>query len=46
MIEQIINIEAFEIMDDNIHLFIKSRSNLTISYIVQQLKEYTSYKDR
>ena len=41
-----INIETFEIMDDHIHLFIKSRPDLAISYIVQQLKGYTSYKVR
>ena len=41
-----ISIEAYEIMDDHIHLFIKSRPDLTISYIVQQLKGYTSYKVR
>ena len=41
-----ISIEAYEIMDDHIHLFIKSIPDLTISYIVQQLKGYTSYKVR
>ena len=33
-------------MDDHIHLFIKARPDLTISYIIQQLKGYTSYKVR
>ena len=41
-----ISIDASDIMDDHIHLFIKSRPDLTISYIVQQLKGYTSYKVR
>jgi len=41
-----ISIEAIEVMDDHIHLFIKARPDLTISYIVQQLKGYTSYKIR
>jgi REP element-mobilizing transposase RayT len=30
-------------MRDNIHLFIKSSTNTTISSIVQQLKKYISY---
>jgi putative transposase len=38
-----IKIEAFEIMPDHIHIFIKANTKLTISYIVQQLKGYTSY---
>lgn len=38
-----INIEAFEIMPDHIHIFVKANTQLTISYIVQQLKGYTSY---
>ena len=41
-----ITIDAYEIMNDHVHLFIKSRPDLTISYIVQQLKGYTSYKLR
>lgn len=41
-----ISIDAYEVMDDHIHLFIKSNSNLSISYMVQQLKGYTSYKLR
>lgn len=39
-----ISIEAYDIMDDHIHLFIKATPDLSISYIVQQLKGYTSYK--
>ena len=38
-----INIEAFEIMPDHIHLFIKANPLLSISYIVQQLKGYSSF---
>ena len=41
-----ISIEAHEIMNDHIHLFIKAPTYLSISYIVQQLKGYTSYKLR
>lgn len=41
-----VSIEAIEIMPDHIHLFIKCPPNLSISYIVQQLKGYTSYKLR
>jgi putative transposase len=35
-----------ECMPDHVHLFIKSNPNYTISYIVQQLKGYTSFKLR
>ena len=38
-----ISIDAYEIMDDHVHLFIKSNPSLPISFIVQQLKGYTSY---
>ena len=41
-----IKIEAFEIMPDHIHLFIKSNPNLSITFIIQQLKGYTSFKLR
>lgn len=33
-------------MNDHIHLFIKSNPNLSVSYIVNQLKGYTSFKLR
>ena len=33
-------------MDDHIHLFIKANTNLAISFIVQQLKGFTSYNVR
>lgn len=39
-------IETYEIMEDHIHLFIRANTNLTISYIVQQLKGYVSFKIR
>ncbi len=38
-----ISIEASEIMPNHIHLFIKSTPNITISFIVKQLKGYSSY---
>ena len=38
-----IKIEAYEIMIDHIHLFVKANTNITISFIVQQLKGYSSY---
>jgi len=38
-----ISIEEYEIMPDHIHLFIKSNPNLSVSFIVNQLKGYTSY---
>jgi len=38
-----ISIEAHEIMQDHIHLFIKAKSNISISTIVQGLKGYTSF---
>lgn len=41
-----ISIEAFEIMSDHIHLFIKANPNLSITFIIQQLKGYTSFKLR
>lgn len=41
-----IDIEKYEIMPDHVHLFIKAKPNLTISYIVQQLKGYSSFKLR
>ena len=41
-----ISIEAFEIMDDHVHLFIKANPNIKISYIVKHLKGYSSYKLR
>ena len=41
-----IKIEAYEIMTDHIHLFIKANPNIKISYIIQQLKGYSSYKIR
>ena len=41
-----ITIEAFEIMTDHVHLFIKANPNIKISYIIQQLKGYSSYKIR
>lgn len=41
-----IKIEAFEIMPDHIHLFVKANPNLSIMFIVQQLKGYTSFKLR
>lgn len=33
-------------MEDHVHLFIKSNPTLSISYIVQQLKGFSSYKIR
>lgn len=41
-----ISIEALEIMPDHVHIFIKSNPNLSIAFIIQQLKGYTSYKLR
>ena len=38
-----VNIDAFEIIPDHIHLFIKCPTTLSISFIVQQLKGYTSF---
>ena len=39
-------IDTYEIMPDHVHLFIKSKPDITISYIVKQLKGYTSYRLR
>ena len=41
-----ITIETYEIMEDHIHLFIRANPNMKISYIVQQLKGYVSFKVR
>jgi len=41
-----ISIDEYEIMPGHIHLFIKSNSTLSISFIVNQLKGYTSYSLR
>lgn len=41
-----IEIKAFEIMEDHVHLFINANTVLPIHYIVQQLKGYTSKKLR
>ena len=41
-----IKIKAYEIMVDHVHLFIKTNPNIKISYIIQQLKGYSSYKIR
>lgn len=38
-----ISLEAYEIMSDHVHLFIKSNPNITISEIVKHLKGYSSY---
>ena len=38
-----ISIDAYEVMDDHIHLFIKSKPTMQISFIIKQLKGYTSY---
>ena len=38
-----ISIDAYEVMDDHVHLFIKSTPNILISFIVKQLKGYSSY---
>lgn len=38
-----IKIEAYEIMSDHVHLFIKSNTYMPINKIVQQLKGYTSF---
>jgi len=37
------SIEAFEIMPDHIHIFLVAKPTLTVSYIVNQLKGYSSY---
>jgi putative transposase len=39
-------IETYEIMDDHVHLFIRANPNIKLSYIVQQLKGYVSFKVR
>ena len=39
-------IDAYEIMPDHIHLFIKASPNILISFIVKSLKGYTSFKLR
>lgn len=41
-----ISIIEYEIMNDHVHLFIKSNPSLSISYIVNQLKGYSSFKLR
>ena len=41
-----IKLEEFEIMEDHVHLFIKSIPTLAISYLVNQLKGYTSFHIR
>ena len=41
-----IEIKAFEIMEDHVHLFISADTVLPVHYIVQQLKGYTSKKLR
>ena len=41
-----ISIEEYEIMEDHIHLFIKGNPKLSVSYIINQLKGYTSFKLR
>jgi len=38
-----ISIEAYEVMPDHIHLFVKSTPDISIAYIVKHLKGYTSY---
>ncbi len=41
-----ISIEEYEVMNDHIHLFIKSNPNISISFIISQLKGYSSFKLR
>ena len=41
-----ITIEAYEIMPDHIHLFIKCSPNHRVSDVVRQLKGYSSYMVR
>ena len=41
-----ISIEEYEVMSDHIHLFIKGTPTLSISFIVNQLKGYSSFKLR
>lgn len=38
-----ITIDEHEIMEDHIHLFVRSNPKLSVSFIVNQLKGYTSY---
>jgi putative transposase len=42
-VELKINIEKYEIMNDNVHLFIKCKPTHMVSNIVKQLKGYSSY---
>ncbi len=41
-----VNIETMEVMPDHIHIFAKCRPTHSPSYVVQQLKGYTSKKLR
>jgi len=41
-----VNIEKIEVMDDHVHLFVKSKPVHSPHWIVQQLKGYTSRKMR
>lgn len=38
-----ISLEAYEIMSDHVHLFIKSNPNISIADIVKHMKGYSSY---
>ncbi len=44
--EMRVDIETMEIMPDHIHIFVKCRPTHSPSYVVQQLKGYTSKKLR
>lgn len=41
-----ISLEAYEIMPDHIHIFIKAHPNISVSDIIKQIKGYTSYNLR
>jgi len=41
-----IYIHTIECMPNHVHLFIKANPSITISYIVKNLKRYSSYKLR
>ena len=40
------SIESMEIMPDHVHLFIKTKPNISVSAIIKHLKGYSSFKLR